>query len=325
MGFTRLAVVTVLLAASVPGSWTSALAAASYPAKPISVIVPFPAGGRSDLTLRLLGPYLEKALGQPLVILNKPGAGGTIGFRELAQARPDGYTIGFTTNAVVMTQYTVAQNLDLRNYEPISLVNSDPAVLAVAYSSTMSNLPALVKYAKDNPKQLLVGINPGASAHIFAAAFAKAAGIDATLVPYKGGPERVAALAGGHIHADFGVLAQYRSMVNSNKVRIVGVAASTRLRNSKDTPTFKESGVDLQISGWQGVFAPRGTPADVLSRLDEAVKKVLSDPEVLEKLDKIDVQAAYLPARGFADFLTKEDSEAKQLTRELGLAVTAPK
>lgn len=321
----RNALIVLSIGASAVWPMGQAVAASAFPSKPITVIVPFPAGGRSDLTIRLLGSYLEKALKQPLVILNKPGGGGTIGFKSLAQAQPDGYTIGFTTNAVVMTQYTVAESLDLRAFEPICLFNSDPAVMAVAYSAPWRDLPALVKFAKENPQRLLVGINPGASAHIFAAAFAKAAGIETTFVPYKGGPERVSALAGGHINADFGVLAQYRSMIDANKVRILGVAAASRLPTNKDIPTFAENGVELQISGWQGLFAPRGTPADVLNLLDENIKKALSSQEFIEKLEKIDVQATYLSRRDFSAFLNKEDSETKQLLRELGLIVATPK
>jgi tripartite-type tricarboxylate transporter receptor subunit TctC len=289
------------------------------------IIVPFPAGGRSDITIRMLAPYLEKTLGQTLVILNRPGGGSATGFRQLAQAQPDGYTIGFTTNAVVTTQYTVKDNLDLRQYEPIALVNSDPAVLAVAHAARWKDVQALVRFARDSPKKMLVGINPGASAHIFAAAFEKAAKIETTLVPYKGGPERTAALAGGHIDADFGVMAQYRSMLNANRLRVLAVASAARVQGYPDIPTFRENGVDLEISGWQGFFAPRGVPPGVQKKLSESVGKLLGNPEILQHLAKIDVQAAYMASREFAMFLKKEDAEMRQLTRELGLMVTAPK
>ena len=321
----RIALVTIVLGISVASLPIGALAASAFPSKPVTVVVPFPAGGRSDITIRLLGAYLEKILKQPFVVLNKPGAGGTIGFKGLAQSQPDGYTIGFTTNAVVMTQYTVPENIDLRDFEPICLFNSDPAVLAVAYSAPWKDLPGFVRFGKDNPRKLLIGINPGASAHIFAAAFGKVARIETVFVPYKGGPERVSALAGGHINADFGVLAQYRSMVDATKVRILGVAAASRLPGNKDIPTFLENGLDLQISGWQGLFAPRGTPPDVLSLIDDSVKKALGNQEFIDRLEKIDVQETYLSRRDFAAFLAKENSETRQLLGELGLMVTAPK
>ena len=318
------AVFAMAVAALAAGSHASA-AVSTFPTKPIMVIVPFPPGGRSDVTIRVLSMYFEKALKQPVVILNRPGGGGTIGFKGLAQAQPDGYTIGFTTNAVVLTQYTVVENLDLRSFEPICLFNSDPAVLAVAQPSPWKDVPGLVKAAKEKQGGLLIGINPGASAHIFAAAFTKAAGIPATFVPYKGGPERVSALAGGHIDADFGVLAQYKSMLSANRVRVLGVASAARLPSNKDIPTFNEGGVNLQISGWQGFFAPKGTPLEIVEFYDDLVRKALADKDILDKLEKIEVQPSYLSRRDFIKFLAKEDGEMRPLLRDLGLAVASPK
>ncbi len=301
------------------------LGAATYPTKNIMVIVPFPAGGRSDLTIRVMSPHLEKTLGQPLVILNRPGGGSSIGSRALAQSQPDGYTIGFTTNAVVATQYTVKDHLDLKGFTPICLVNTDPAVIAVAAAGRWKDVQSIVKYARDNPKKVLIGINPGASAHLFAAAFGKTANIDATLVPYKGGPERVAALIGEHIDADFGVLAQYRAMLNAKRVRILGVASASRVSGYGDIPTFKESGIELQISGWQGFFAPRSIALDIRTRLDAAIRKALEDPEVVQQLARIDVQVTYLPPQEFAAFLKKDDAATRDLIRDLGLMVPAQK
>lgn len=300
-------------------------AAETFPTKNIMLVIPFPAGGRSDITIRLLAPYLEKELGQPLVILNKPGGGSSIGFRYLAQAQPNGYMIGLNTNAVVTAQYTVKDNLDLRNYEPIALINSDPAVMAVAHGGQWKDVTQLIEFARKNPKKILIGINPGASAHIFAAAFLKAAGIQATLVPYKGGSERVAALAGGHIDADFGVMAQYRPMIDTNRVRVLAVAAANRMPGYPNIPTFKENGVNLEISGWQGFFVPKGVPASVFKTLHASVEKVLTDPEVVQKLKKIEIQVEYKPPREFAKFLKKEDEEMKQLIKDLGLMVASPK
>jgi tripartite-type tricarboxylate transporter receptor subunit TctC len=319
-----LAVFAIAMAALAPGGHASA-AVSAFPTKPITLIVPFPPGGRSDVTIRVLAPYFEKVLKQPVVIMNRSGGGGTIGFKSLAQAQPDGYTIGFTTNAVVLTQYTVVENLDIRAFEPICLFNSDPAVLAVAQSSAWKDVPSLVKAAKEKQGGLLIGINPGASAHIFAAAFARAAGMPATFVPYKGGPERVSALAGGHIDADFGVLAQYKSMVSANRVRVLGVASAVRLPSNKDVPTFNEAGVNLQISGWQGFFAPKGTPLDIVELYDDLVRKALMDKDILEKLERIEVQPTYLARRDFIKFLAKEDGEMRPLLRELGLVVASPK
>ena len=318
------AFITILLIGSLSVAIESS-AAEAFPTKNIMLVVPFPAGGRSDITVRLLAPYLEKELGQPLVILNRPGGGSTIGFRYLAQSQPNGYTIGLTTNAVITAQYMVRDNLDLRDYVPIALVNSDPAVMAVAQGKQWKDVRQLVEFAKTNPKKILIGINPGASAHIFAAAFLKAAGIEATLVPYKGGPERVAALAGGHIDADFGVMAQYRPMIETNRVRVLAVASEKRLPTYPNIPTFKEAGVSLDISGWQGFFAPKGLPDKIFQRLSLGIQKVLTNAEVVDKLKSVEIQVSYKPPQEFAKFLKKEDSEMKQLIMGLGLMVTSPK
>ena len=304
----------------------TAFAATPYPTRDIQLIIPFPPGGRSDVTVRVMKPYLDKALGQPVIILNRPGAGGAIGAHALAQSSPDGYTIGFTTNALVTAQYMVKADVDLKHFTPICLVNTDPSVLAVAKGSRFKDIPSIIKYAKKNPDKLLVGINPGASAETFAVAFLKAAGIKATLVPYKGGAQRVAALIGGHIDVDFGVMAQYRPLLNQkNGVRVLGVASASRVPAYSEIPTYKEEGVDLQISGWQGFFAPRGLPSDILERIDGAISKVLHDPKALEHLKKIDVHVTYMPAKKFAAYLKENDAKTKKLIKSLGLMVASPK
>ena len=319
-------IVLVTFLGIVTAVWnTSAFTAPTYPTKNIMMVVPFPAGGRSDITMRLLGPYLEKEFGQPFVILNKPGGGSTIGFKQLALAQPDGYTIGLNTNAVVTAQYTVKDHLDMRNYDPIAMINSDPAVIAVANGSRWRDVGALVKFGKENPNKLLIGINPGASAHIFAASFLKVARLEATMVPYKGGPERVAALAGGHIDADFGVLAQYRPMIYTNRVRVLAIASAERLSDNKEIPTFKEVGIDYQISGWQGFFVPRGVPTIIRHRNEAGIQTVLTNSEVVQKLKKLEVDVTYKAPNEFSAFLKKEDSEMRQLIKELGLMVASPK
>jgi tripartite-type tricarboxylate transporter receptor subunit TctC len=300
-------------------------AASAYPDKNVMMVVPFPAGGRSDITMRLLGPYLEKEFGTSLVILNKPGGGSSNGFKYLAQTQPDGYTLGLNTNAVITAQYTVKENLDLRNYEPVALINSDPAVIAVGSNGRWQSIAALVKFAKENPKKLLIGINPGASAHIFAASFLKVAKIEATLVPYKGGSERVAALAGGHIDADFGVMAQYRPMIETKRVRVIAVASAKRMSDNKEIPTFLENGINFQISGWQGFFVPKGVQPSIKKRIDAGIKTVLTNPEVVNKLSKIEINVDYMPPNEFAEFLKKEDADMRILIKELGLMVASPK
>jgi tripartite-type tricarboxylate transporter receptor subunit TctC len=191
-------------------------------------IVPFPAGGRTDLTARIVAQHLERHLGAPALVVNKAGAGGVGGAKEVALARPDGYTLGFFSTGVVTAQYTVPTPTDLKDYEVVSVVNVDPAALAVQERSPWRTLADLVDYGKKNPGKIRIGMIPGASAQIFAGGFAKAAGIQVTNVPFKGDADGAVALAGGHIEAHVAVPVSYKALVEAKKVRILGVAAEVR-------------------------------------------------------------------------------------------------
>ncbi|MGH9254207.1 MAG: Bug family tripartite tricarboxylate transporter substrate binding protein, partial [Vicinamibacterales bacterium] len=183
--------------------------AQAYPTKPLSLIVPWPPGGRTDLTARIVAHHLQNHLGQPVVVINKPGAGGVLGAKEVAQAAPDGYTLGFFSPSVVSTQYTVPTPTDLADYAAIGVVNVDPAAIAVKYDARWKTLAELVEYGQRSDKKLRVGMAAGASTHIFAAGFLKAARIQAIYVPFKGEADTVAALAGGHIDVQLAVPASY--------------------------------------------------------------------------------------------------------------------
>ena len=184
-----------------------AAGAQSYPAKPVSLLVPYPAGGRTDLTARVVAQFLKNELGQPVVVVNKPGASGVLGAKEVARAAPDGYTLGFFSTGFLTTQYTVPTPTDVRQYELVALVNYDPAAVSASVARGWQSLGQVVAAAKAKPRSLRVGINPGSSAHIFAAAFCDAAGIEAPFVPFKGGSEGGAAIGGGHIAPGFDLLA----------------------------------------------------------------------------------------------------------------------
>src|SRR5258708_6747442 len=193
-----------LLAASPP-----ALAQTDYPAKPVTLIVPFSAGGRTDVIGRIIAQHLQTALGKPVAVVNKPGASSVLGANEVAEAKPDGYTLGFFSTSAVTAQYTVPTPMSLKSYELIAIVNSDPAAIAVADKASWRTLKDLVDDARAKPGQLRIGMIPGASAQIFAAGFARAAGIDLIHVPFKGDTEAAIALAGGHIEIHVAVPRAY--------------------------------------------------------------------------------------------------------------------
>lgn len=316
----------VFLALVVPFAVAGAcVEAAAYPTKPVTLIVPFPPGGRTDLTARLVAQHLDRHLGGPVVIVNKAGAGGVLGAKEVSQARPDGHTLGFFSTAVVTAQYTVPTPTDLRDYEAVSVVNVDPAAIAVQEKAPWKTVAELVEFGRKNPGKIRIGMIPGASAQVFAGGFAKAAGIQVIYVPFKGDADGAVALAGGHIEAHVAVPVSYKALTEAKKVRILGVAADKRSSLYKDIPTFRENGVDLVIASFHAMFAPKGTPGDVLSALETALEKTMKEKEVNDQMAAAGLGAVYLNRRDGAAFIAQQDATYKALIEELGMMVSPKK
>lgn len=294
---------------------------ANYPVKPVNLVVPFPAGGRTDLTARLIAQFLHKHLGQPVVVVNKPGAGGVLGAKEVAQAQPDGYTLGLFSTAVVTAQYTVPTPTDLKDYAAISIVNVDPAALAVKFDAPWKTLAELADYGRKNPGKVQIGMIPGASAQIFAGGFAKAARMQAVYVPFKGDADGVVALAGGHIDAHVAVPVSYKALAEARKVRILGVAADARSALYQGIPTFKENGVDLVIGSFHAVFAPKAASGDILAALAGALEKTMKEPELNAKMSAAGLGVVYLNRQDTAAFIAQQDATYKSLIEDLGMMV----
>ena len=298
--------------------------AQDYPTKAITMIVPYPPGGRTDLCGRSIAEFLKRELGQPVVVVNKPGASGVLGAKEVAEAAPDGYTLGIFSTGFMTAQYTVPTPTVVTDYEMISLVNMDPAVVAVPESKGWKSLADFLKFARDNPGKLRVGIDAGSSAQIFAAAFVEKAKLDVINVPFRGGGERTVALAGGHIDADFDILAPLKTMREAKKVRVLGIAADQRVTEYADIPTMKEGGIDLSISSWHGVFAPKGTPQKVVARVDAALAKVTANPEFQSRMRDLLLGVRYLNTGQFKEFFVENDKVTLDLIKKLGLLVSKP-
>src|SRR5687768_11246461 len=313
--------VTLVIAAAFAAAFAQApdAAAQSYPAKAVTLIVPFPAGGRTDLTARAIAEALKDELRQPVVVVNKPGASGVLGAREVSGAQPDGYTLGLFSTGFLTTQYTVPTPTNVRDYELVSLVNYDPAAMAASAVSGWTSVAQVIAAGKAKPKTLKVGINPGNSAHIFAGAFVRAAGLDVIYVPFKGGSERAAAIAGGHIDLDFDIVAPMRPLMEAGKLRVLAVASDKRLELYSQIPTFREQGVDLILHSWHGVFAPKGTPAAVLAAVDASLQRVSKDPKFLAHMEKLLLGVRYMGRQEFAAFFAAQDAQFKPLIQSLGL------
>ena len=299
--------------------------AQTYPSRAVSFIVPFPPGGRTDLTARAVGQFLKDELGQPVVIVNKPGASGVLGAKEVAAAAPDGYTLGFFSTGFLTTQYTVPTPTDVKEYELVALVNFDPAAIAASAARGWKAIPEVLVAGKARRGSLRIGINPGSSAHIFAAAFCQSAGLEVIYVPFKGGSERAAALGGGHIDLDFDIVAAMKPMRDAGKLRILGIAAENRMQLYPDLATMREQGVDLVMHSWHGVFAPRGTPAPVLAALDAALEKVSRNPQFVQQMDAALLGVRYMNRADFTRFFRVQDAQFKPLIQKLGLTAVPVK
>ncbi|HSR10071.1 MAG TPA: tripartite tricarboxylate transporter substrate binding protein, partial [Thermodesulfobacteriota bacterium] len=236
---------------------------AAYPEKVISWVLPWPAGGRTDVAARIFAPALEKQLGKPVIVVNKPGAGGVVGSKEVALAKPDGYTIMLTSISLILTQYTAPTPTNLKDYIPVCQLLTSPGIVTVNGKAPYKSLREFIEHAKAN--KLKNGASgTGTSDHIFAEAFQKAAGIKLTHVPYSGDAPAVAAVAGGHVDTNFAPMASVKSFVESGDLKVLGVGSDKRRPLYPNVPTWKEQGVNLSISAFQGIYVPKNTPAGVV-------------------------------------------------------------
>lgn len=290
-----------------------------YPSKSIELIVPYNPGGRSDLVGRIVAERLEQVLKQKVIVVNKAGAGGVLGAKYVAQAKPDGYTIGFFSNGVVTSQYTVATPTNLKEYDPVAMVNQDPAALAVANKTGWKNAPDMVQHAQKNPGVVMMGVTPGASSHLFAAFFANSANIKVKYVPFKGGMEKDVAVAGGHVDACMDAVGPFKPLADAGKLRILGITGAERNPLYREIPTLKEQGLDCVIGSWQGIFAPRGLPPAALEVLDRAAAQMVQDEGFKERMGKVQMGIKHLNRSEFLKFLEKDDVIQRELVQAIGL------
>jgi tripartite-type tricarboxylate transporter receptor subunit TctC len=274
---------TLVLAAA---AWDAQ--AQSYPSRPITVVVPFPAGGPSDVVARIVTEQMGTILGQSMVIENVGGAGGTIGSARVASAQPDGYTLlaGSMGSHVAAPVLTPNVKYDSeRDFEPIGFTAHAPAVVVARKDFPAKDLREFVDYLKkngDGVKQAHGGI--GASSHMACLLFAAKAGVKPALVAYRGTGPAMNDLIGGHVDFFCEQAVSVAPQISSGTVKAYGVSARERLAILPDVPTAKEAGIDYEMSIWAGIFAPKGTPRDIIDKLARALDQALDDPGVKKRL-----------------------------------------
>ena len=264
-------------------------AAADFPTRPLRLIVPFAPGGGNDTVARLVGQGLSTELGQPVVVDNRPGAGGIVGAEAAAKAAPDGYTLflgGVGSHAINPNLHASLSYDPVKDFAPISLIASAPLVLVVHPSVPATSVRELVALAKAQPGKLNYASNGnGSSSHLAAVMFASMTGVDMVHVPYKGLSPALSDLLSGQVQLMFSSVVAIVPHVKAGKLRALAVSSRERLSLLPDLPTIAESGVPgYQTSSWYGILAPAGTPPDVVAKLNAALVKVVSQPEVRQAL-----------------------------------------
>lgn len=277
-------IVTAVLAAF----WLATGAAAqSYPSKAITIIVPFPAGASPDLVARAIGQKLNEAWRQPVVIENKPGAGAIIGTETVAKSAPDGYTLLLhsASHAIAPSMYKLPYDT-VRDFAPITRVAFVPNVLIIHPTVPVKNVKELIMLARSKPGTLNYSSSGnGSPAHLAGELFKLLAGIDILHIPYRGSPQAIIALLSGETAMMFSPIPIAMPHVKSGKLKVLGVTTAKRSKVLPDLPTISESGLSgYEVTQWYAMQAPAGTPKEVLAKLNGEVRKILSMPDIVERL-----------------------------------------
>lgn len=283
--------------------------AASWPERPLTLIVPFGAGAGNDITSRTLAGFLERELGQPVAVVNRPGAGGEIGLNAVADARPDGYTLGnFSTPGVVTIPIERRPRWTLDSFEPIAGIVNDPAVIAVRPDNPIGSVADLVAAARRQPGAVTVATQGlGSASHFSVRLLELAADVRFEPVTYLAGPQSILALAQHDVVASTANLGESMMMTAGQPWRPLGVMAPERVSLAPDLPTFREAGYDIEMGSLRGIGAPKGVPEPVLDTLSAAIGRVMANPEYLAACARTMQPVAYLPRAEYAATLRRMD------------------
>jgi tripartite-type tricarboxylate transporter receptor subunit TctC len=285
---------TPIVVAIVVFGWAGGLAAQSYPVRPITMIVPFPAGGATDTLARYLAEKMRDLLGQPIIIENVGGAAGTIGVGRAVRSPADGYTLSIGTSTTHMLTgglYTLPFDL-LRDLEPIIYIGSEPLLLAARKDFPADDLKGLIAYLKANPDKVSVGIaGVGATGHLAGIAFQKVTATKFQFVPYRGNAPAMQDLLAGQIDFMMEPSSNFKSLIATDSIKPIAVTGKARLPSSPNIPTVEEAGLPgFTASLWYGLWVPKDTPKDIVEKLNATLREVLADSTVQKRFDDLGIQ-----------------------------------
>jgi tripartite-type tricarboxylate transporter receptor subunit TctC len=301
----------IVIAASFLAAMLGPAQAADYPNKPVTVLVPFPAGGASDTVARLTTQKMQETFGQPIVIENKPGANGSIGAGQLARSKPDGYTLLVGSIGVVGINPVLYKNLPydpVKNFDLLTVAVRNPNVLVTRPDFPASNVQEFIAYLKKNPDRVtFASSGAGSSDHLTAVLFWQRSGTTGIHAPYKGGGPAHTDLMGGHADASFQNLGAVANYIKAGKMKLLGVTSESRSATFPNAPTMKESGVEgLEVYSWQAFVAPKGLPPQIKGQLETSIRAALTSPDLKARYNDQGYEVVANSSEEFATFLNGE-------------------
>jgi tripartite-type tricarboxylate transporter receptor subunit TctC len=304
-------------------SWIPLLALGqepSFPQRgPLEITVLFPAGSSADVTARLLADGMSRFLGQRVLVVNRPGAGGAIGYKYVAAQKPDGYSMVWNSNSISTTFHSGQLNFDYRAFDAVARVLSESVVVAVRTDSPWRTLHELIAEAKAKPKVVTVGHSGvGSHTHLSAAALFRAAGAEVNEVPFAAA-QVVPSVLGGHVNSVVQFPAALAAPMKQGQLRLLVALTQNRDPAWPDVPTARELGFDVALDAWRGIAVPRGTPPSVIGALESAIRRTAESAEFMSAAQNVGVRPALLPADVFSSLIAREDAELSRLMQMIGL------
>jgi tripartite-type tricarboxylate transporter receptor subunit TctC len=286
---------------------------------PLEITVLFPAGSSADVTARMLADGMSRHLNQRVLVANRPGAGGAIGYKHVQAQKPDGYVLVWNSNSISTTFHSGQLGFDYHAFDPVARVLVESVVLAVKSDSRWRTLQDFVNEGKSKPKGLNVGHSGiGSHTHISLAALTSKAGIEVSEVPF-GAAQVVPSLLGGHVDAVVQLPAALAAPVKQGQVRLLAALIPNRDPALPDVPTAKEQGIDVSLEAWRGIAVPRGTPRAVIAQIETAIRNTVASPEFVKQSENVGVRPAFMSADEFGALIAKEDAELARLMQGIGL------
>jgi tripartite-type tricarboxylate transporter receptor subunit TctC len=312
----------VIGALAILGALSAPAAAQSWPEKQVNFIVPFSAGGTTDLFGRLLTQHMQQKFGKPFIVENRAGAGGNIGAGMVAKAAPDGYTflVGtVSTHAINPFLYSKLPYDTVKDFQPVSLIARLPNILVVYPDMPVKTVPELITYLKANPDKMSYGSSGvGTSIHLAAELFKIKTGTTMTHVPFRSSGDIMNNLTGGHINLAFDNITLAWTQVKAGKLRALAVTSTDRSAIAPDVPTMAETIPGFEATSWHGVFAPAGTPKPIVDQVAAEMKRILELPDVKEKLGEIGAIASPMTPEDFVRFIDGERAKWSEVVKASG-------